>query len=109
MPIDAPTAGVVTKLLVEDGETVTPGTALFEMEEGEGAPAPKKEAAPAKKEEAPAAAAPVAAPIPTAAPTPTAVPTAPVSTTKTADVKPTPAAEAPASGGSRGERRVKMN
>jgi len=109
LPINAPTAGVVTKLLVEDGETVTPGTPLFEMEEGEGAPAPKKEAAPAKKEEAPAAAAPVAAaPIPTAAPTPTPIPTQPISTTKTADVKPTPAAEAPV-GGSRGERRVKMN
>ncbi len=57
------------------------------MEEGEGAPAPKKEAAPAKKEEAPAAAAPVAAPIPTAAPVPTAIPTQPISTTKTGDVK----------------------
>ena len=36
-------------MLVEDGETVTPGTPLFEMEEGEGGAAP----AAAPKAEAP--------------------------------------------------------
>merc|ERR1711990_340023 len=104
LPVNAPTAGVVTKLLVEDEETVTPGTALFEMEEG-GAGAPAA-AAPAKAAPEPAA---VAAPIPTAAPTPTPIPTKPISTTKTSDFSPTPAAELVSAGPSRGERRVKMN
>merc|ERR1719402_1006361 len=40
LPINAPVSGTVTKFLVEDGETVTPGTPLFEMEEGEGGAAP---------------------------------------------------------------------
>merc|ERR1711990_969513 len=59
LPVNAPAAGVVTKLLVEDGETVTPGTPLFEMEEGAGGAAP---AAPAAKaaEPKPAEAAPAA-------------------------------------------------
>ena len=102
LPVNAPAAGTVTKvsvqyalsnelkyfkLLVEDGETVTPGTALFEMEEGD-APAAtpaqvvkKEEAAPA-----PAAAAPVAASaVPTQAPKAAPVPVAPIKATKTAD------------------------
>merc|ERR1719228_1179585 len=51
LPVNAPAAGTVTKLLVEDGETVTPGTPLFEMEEGD-APAAASSAPAAKKEEA---------------------------------------------------------
>jgi len=115
MPVNAPVSGVVTKLLVEDGETVTPGTPLFEMEEGEGgaapaaapkAEAPKVEAAPVAAAAAVATAAATA--IPTSAPKPDPVPTKPMSSTKVADVQPTPAAMGSA-GPSRGERRVKMN
>ena len=58
--------------MVEDGETVTPGTPLFEMEEGDapagGAPAPKKEAAPEPTPAPAAQAAPAAAAVPTEAP-----------------------------------------
>jgi len=109
LPVNAPAAGTVTKLLVEDGETVTPGTALFEMEEGDapagGSPAPKKEAAP-EPTPAPAAAAPAA--VPTQAPKAAPVPKAPIAQQKTADFsapEPVILGAAP----TRGERRVKMN
>jgi len=114
LPVNAPANGVVTKFLVEDGETVTPGTPLFEMEEGEGGAA----APPAEKPK-PAAAAPVAAAaaataaaataIPAAAPKVEAAASQPISKTPVADVKPIPAAAPVSSGGNRGERRVKMN
>merc|ERR1711953_791728 len=103
LPVNAPAAGVVTKFLVEDGETVTPGTALFEMEEGEGAPPAATPAKAAKAEPA------AATPIPTSAPTPTPIPTKPMSSSKTSDFKPTAAPELVSAGPSRGERRVKMN
>lgn len=112
LPVNAPAPGTVTKLLVEDGETVTPGTPLFEMEEGAapagGAPAAKAE--PAKAAEptpAPVAAAAVATPIPTEQPKPTPVPTKPLSSSKTADFT-APAPVSGSSGPSREERRVKM-
>ena len=83
LPINAPAPGVVTKLLVEDGETVTPGTPLFEMEEGAGGAAPAapaaKAAEPKPAEPAPAA----AAPIPTEAPKAAPVPSQPMSSSKT--------------------------
>jgi len=112
LPVNAPAAGTVTKLLVEDGETVTPGTPLFEMEEGAGGAAP---AAPAAKAAAPAepaapAAAPVAAaaaPIPTEAPKAAPVPSKPMSSSKTDFTAPAPAVLGSA-GPSREERRVKM-
>jgi len=112
LPVNAPAAGTVTKLLVEDGETVTPGTPLFEMEEGAGGAAP---AAPVAKAAAPAepaapAAAPVvaaAAPIPTEAPKAAPVPTKPMSSSKTDFTAPAPAVLGSA-GPSREERRVKM-
>merc|ERR1712168_407768 len=113
LPVNAPAAGTVTKLLVEDGETVTPGTPLFEMEEGAGgaapaAPAAKAAAAPAEPA-APAAAAPVAAaaPIPTEAPKAAPVPSKPMSSSKTDFTAPAPAVLGSA-GPSREERRVKM-
>ena len=86
LPVNAPTAGVVTKLLVEDGETVTPGTPLFEMEEGAGGAAPAAPAAKAaepKPAEAAPAAAVAAAPIPTEAPKAAPVPSKPMSSSKT--------------------------
>lgn len=112
LPVNAPAAGTVTKLLVEDGETVTPGTPLFEMEEGAGGAAP---AAPVAKAAAPAepaapAAAPVvaaAAPIPTEAPKAAPVPSKPMSSSKTDFTAPAPAVLGSA-GPSREERRVKM-
>jgi len=96
---------------VEDGETVTPGTALFEMEEGDApaaaAPAAKKvEAAPAAPA---AAAAPVAAAaVPKKAPKAAPVPAAPIKSTKTADFS-APEPVILGAGPVRGERRVKMN
>jgi len=113
LPVNAPAAGVVTKLLVEDGETVTPGTPLFEMEEGAGGAAPAapaaKAAEPKPAEPAPAAAAaPVAAaPIPTEAPKAAPIPSKPMSSSKTDFTAPAPAAVGSA-GPSREERRVKM-
>jgi len=112
LPVNAPAAGTVTKLLVEDGETVTPGTALFEMEEGDAPAAAATPAAPAAKKEeaapAPAAAAPVAAAVPTQAPKATPVPAAPIKATKTADFS-APEPVILGAGPTRGERRVKMN
>jgi len=112
LPVNAPAAGVVTKLLVEDGETVTPGTPLFEMEEGAGGAAPAAPAAKAAEPEpaaaAPAAAAAVAAaPIPTEAPKAAPVPSKPMSSSKTDFTAPAPAAVGSA-GPTRDERRVKM-
>jgi len=111
LPINAPAAGTVTKLLVEDGETVTPGTPLFEMEEGAGGAAPAaapaaKAAEPKPVEAAPAAVA-AATPIPTEAPKAAPVPSKPMSSSKTDFTAPEPAAVGSA-GPSRGERRVKM-
>jgi len=109
LPVNAPAAGTVTKLLVEDGETVTPGTPLFEMEEGAGGAAPAAKAAEPKAAEPAPAAAPVAAaaPIPTEAPKATPVPSKPMSSSKTDFSAPAPAAVGSA-GPSRDERRVKM-
>jgi len=110
LPVNAPAAGVVTKLLVEDGETVTPGTPLFEMEEGAGGAAPAAPAAKAaepKAAEAAPAAAVAAAPIPTEAPKAAPVPSKPMSSSKTDFTAPAPAAVGSA-GPSRDERRVKM-
>lgn len=111
LPINAPAPGVVTKLLVEDGETVTPGTPLFEMEEGAGGAAPAapaaKAAEPKPAEAAPAAAAVAAAPIPTEAPKAAPVPSQPMSSSKTDFTAPAPAAVGSA-GPCRDERRVKM-
>jgi len=110
LPVNAPAAGVVTKLLVEDGETVTPGTPLFEMEEGAGGAAPAAPAAKAaepKPAEAAPAAAVAAAPIPTEAPKAVPVPSKPMSSSKADFTAPAPAAVGSA-GPSRDERRVKM-
>lgn len=111
LPVNAPSAGVVTKLLVEDGETVTPGTPLFEMEEGAGGAAPAAPAAKAAETKQATEAAPVAVaaatPIPTQAPKATPVPSQPMSSSKTDFTAPAQATIGSA-GPSREERRVKM-
>ena len=72
IPVPAPSNGTITEILVEEGQTVSPGEPLFIMVAGEGAPAaapaaPKAEAPKAEESKpveaapAPAAAAPVAA------------------------------------------------
>ncbi|XP_076058822.1 dihydrolipoyllysine-residue succinyltransferase component of 2-oxoglutarate dehydrogenase complex, mitochondrial [Oratosquilla oratoria] len=69
VPVNAPCAGVIKELLIEDGGTVTPGMKLFKIEAGAaGAEAPKEAAAPPPPAAEPAAPAPApAAPAPAAA------------------------------------------
>lgn len=95
VPVPAPFAGTLTRIMVKDGDSVKPGQDLFEIQPG---------AAPAKAAAAPVAAAPAPAPAPVAAP----VAAAP---------KPAAAPAAAAKGGppahqikgTRSEQRVKMN
>src|SRR5689334_2824698 len=70
--VPAPAAGVLSEILVKDGETVAPGALLGQIKEGAGAPA--------KPAPAPAAASPPAAkpaPPPQPAPAPTVAKTPP--------------------------------
>jgi len=112
MPVFAPTAGVITELLVESGSTVTAGVNIFKMKVGAaGAAAPAKKAEAAPPAPAAPAAAP-AAPIPAAAPAPAAVPKAPMASAPPAKPKAAPAGGSIAPthiSGSRSEQRVKMN
>jgi 2-oxoglutarate dehydrogenase E2 component (dihydrolipoamide succinyltransferase) len=71
--VPAPAAGVLSEILVKDGETVAPGALLGQIKEGAGAPA-KPVAAPAAAALPPAKPAP---PPPQPAPTPAAPKTAP--------------------------------
>lgn len=90
LPVQSPVAGVITELLVGDGDTIAKGTMLANIDVGAGgdsAPA-KVEAAPAPVEAPPApAAAPAAptpaapAPVPTSIGTPPPIPSAPMSVT----------------------------
>jgi len=73
VPVPSPVSGVVEELLVEDGDTVSPGTKLVKIKVGAaGAAAPKP-----KAPEAPAPAAAAAPPPPPAAPAAGAIPVAP--------------------------------
>lgn len=101
MPVNSPCAGVIKEIMVEDGSTVNPGTAICKIEAG--AAGAKKEAAPAA--EAPAAAAVAAAatataaaaaskPAPAAAPPP-AAPTAAAGPIPSAAPPPAPPPSAP--------------
>jgi len=73
VPVPSPVSGVVEELLVEDGDTVSPGTKLVKIKVGAaGAAAPKP-----KAPEAPAPAAAAAPPSPPAAPAAGAIPVAP--------------------------------
>ncbi|KAL7644938.1 UNVERIFIED_CONTAM: hypothetical protein RMT77_004755 [Armadillidium vulgare] len=96
VPINAPCAGVITELLVEDGTTVSPGTQIFKIQPGEATSDQKTqpdkvEATPTPTEapsEAAAAAAATAAAAAATAATP-AKPSAPIPST------PPPPAEPP--------------
>ncbi len=138
VPVPSPVAGVLEKLLVEDGSTVNPGMELAKIKvgaAGAAAPAkPKAEAKPAdepKPEPAAAPAAPAsdtAGPIPTTPPATPTPPPGPASTTPTSSIPPKPAKPSgpPSAGaapivkfppadptteivGTRSEHRVKMN
>ena len=124
LPVQSPAAGVLTALLVEDGDTISKGTLLANIDVGATGDAP---AAPAA---APAAAAPVPAPaavpeatapapdqplgpVPTTLGTPPPIPTAPLSVTPPPLPKPV-APPVVASGemkppGLRSEHNVKMS
>src|SRR5215813_5649765 len=71
--VPAPAAGVLSEILVKDGETVAPGALLGQIKEGAGAPA---KPAPAPAAATPPAAKPASAP-PQPAPAPTAAKTPP--------------------------------
>jgi 2-oxoisovalerate dehydrogenase E2 component (dihydrolipoyl transacylase) len=97
--VPAEVAGVVTKILVPDGETVKVGTPLAEIDAGDGngtQPAAASEAAPAEAAPAPAQAAPAeaAAAAPTAASAPeAAAPQPPPAATSEAPQAPAASAE----------------
>lgn len=69
IPVPAPVSGTIVEILVEEGQTVSPGTPMYVIVAGEGAvPAPEETAAAEKVEAAaPAASEPAAAPAPVAA------------------------------------------
>jgi 2-oxoglutarate dehydrogenase E2 component (dihydrolipoamide succinyltransferase) len=97
--VPAPTGGVVTEILVPEGETVEVGTRLAVVGEGAGAPAPAPPVADAPAPAPPAAEAPPAMeapPVPAFTPEPEPLPAvAPPAPAWTAPA-PTPVAEAPA-------------
>jgi 2-oxoglutarate dehydrogenase E2 component (dihydrolipoamide succinyltransferase) len=66
--VPAPAAGVLSEILVKDGETVAPGALLGQIKEGAGAPAKPAAAAPPAAKAAPAPPKPAPAPPPKAAP-----------------------------------------
>ncbi|XP_052270728.1 dihydrolipoyllysine-residue succinyltransferase component of 2-oxoglutarate dehydrogenase complex, mitochondrial-like [Dreissena polymorpha] len=126
--IPSPVSGVITSLLVADGDTVEAGKQICTITVGAGGSAPAPKAAPKVETPPPKAATPPppavtppsatgsAGPIPTSAPAPRPLPTAPMSSVPVGDVKLKAAApvimaatEAGPVGGTRGESRVKMN
>lgn len=122
VPVPSPAAGVVTELLIPDGERVEAGAELFKLEVGAGGgSAPKPAAAepppppaaapppPAAAPPPPAVAAPPPPPIPTTMPPVPPIPTKPLSVTPAGSVIPVKAVDHNVIGGSRAETRVKMN
>jgi len=117
VPVPSPAAGVITELLISDGERVEAGSDLFKLQLGGGGAAAPKAAAPAPPPEAPAvpaapapaAAAPAPAAIPTTPPPIPPLPTKPISVTPQSAVTPVKAVDPGIIGGSRAESRVKMN
>jgi len=132
VPVPSPCSGVIEELLVEDGDTVSPGAKLVKIKVGAGggAAAAKPKAPEPAAAPAPVAPPPPAAPtgaIPVAPPPAPAVPSAPVATTPVAAIRPPPPpAPAPGPGaapivrmppadptkeiaGTRSEHSVKMN
>ncbi|CAK8673622.1 dihydrolipoyllysine-residue succinyltransferase component of 2-oxoglutarate dehydrogenase complex, mitochondrial-like [Clavelina lepadiformis] len=116
IPIPAPSAGVIESLLVDDGTTVTPGTALFKIQTDglvsakTDAPAEEKAALPPAPEPTPVVEA-KPTPIPDTPPPPTPIATQPIATTKVSDIKISPVPSTPnaVTPGTRSEHRVKMN
>src|SRR5215469_3001842 len=94
--VPSPVAGVVSEILVPEGETVDVGTKLAVISAGGSAPAPAPAAAAASPAEAPAAKveAPPAEEAPAPAPAPPPPP--PAATAPAPAPAPAPAAEAPA-------------
>lgn len=128
VPVPAPVAGVIEEIYVESGTTVQPGTKLFRIGIGAGAPAAKAApppvaaaAPPPPPPPPPAAAAPAPAAIPVTPPIPPPpIPSAPKSTTPAAALKPRqlpaqltvnlpPADPTKEITGTRSEQRIKMN
>ncbi|XP_067941442.1 dihydrolipoyllysine-residue succinyltransferase component of 2-oxoglutarate dehydrogenase complex, mitochondrial-like [Watersipora subatra] len=124
LAVKSTVSGTITALLVEDGTTVTPGTALVTIAAGDAAAAapsspadetsekkPDKSSEEKPVEPPPASATPEKASIPTSMPKVPPLPKAPMSTTPASQVKPIAATDAslPTSVGSRSEERVKMN
>nr|XP_039249065.1 dihydrolipoyllysine-residue succinyltransferase component of 2-oxoglutarate dehydrogenase complex, mitochondrial-like isoform X1 [Styela clava] len=119
IPIAAPSKGVVEKLLVEDGSTVTPGTPLFTINsDGAAAATPKSEPADVPAPPTPTPDTPASSPpkeIPSTLPPAPPVPTQPLSTIPVASVPVTPVKTSTPSvsteqvTGARTENRVKMN
>jgi len=134
VPVPSPVSGVIEELLVEDGDTVSPGTKLVKIKVGAaGAAAPKAKAPEAPAPVAAAAppppppAAPAAGAIPVAPPAVPKPPTEPQASTPVAAIRPPPPPPAaPQAGaapivrmppadptkeiaGTRSEHRVKMN
>jgi len=133
VPVPSPCSGVIEELLVEDGDTVSPGTKLVKIKVGAAGAAAPKPAAPAPVAAAapppppPPPAAPAAGAIPVAPPAVPKPPTEPQASTPVAAIRPPPPPlAAPQAGaapivrlppadptkeiaGTRSEHRVKMN
>ena len=92
--VPSPVAGVLSEIVVPEGDTVEVGARLAVVGDGADAPAPTAEAAPAAEPAAPPAPAPAPAPEP-AAPTPPAAAAPPPAPAPT---PPAPAAPAPPDG-----------
>ncbi|XP_065188570.1 dihydrolipoyllysine-residue succinyltransferase component of 2-oxoglutarate dehydrogenase complex, mitochondrial-like [Sycon ciliatum] len=116
IPVTAPGNGVITELLVADGDKVVANQDLVKVELGEGAPAAAasssaSQSAPAASAAAPPAPVAAAAPPPTSAPPTPALKSAPMAATSS--TPPAGAASSSSTGApteeSRSERREKMN
>eukprot|EP00116_Pleurobrachia_bachei_P004634 sb/3464896/ len=117
LPVQSPAAGVITELLVSDGDTIAKGTPLANIDIGGTGAEPAKAAtatAPAPPPPAAAAAPAATAPIPEAIGTPPPTPSAPVSVAPPPLPKAAPAPPVVPAGemkppGLRGEHAVKMS
>lgn len=109
MPILSPASGVIEEILVEDGETVTPGQLILKIKVGAaGAVSEKKP----QESKAPAPAASPATPPPPkpAASSPPSRPKPVIEKIPVSSIKPaTPAASSELMEGARTEQRVKIN
>ena len=107
IPINAPAAGVIEELLVEDGTTVQPGKPIFKLRVGAGGP--PAAAKPAAKAEASSAPPPPPVSKPPSEPIGHVIQPKPAAVAKPpASSTPPPKGDAP-SPGARTETRVKIN